>query len=97
MRRILLLLLAFALFGCAGTARSGEPEPIADPWSASCPSGTLAVYSAHNATCEAPHPCISNADCGYLEIDKLPPRVGYCDSGMCKAACGSGISRPCIN
>ncbi len=98
MKAVAILLIALALSGCASqVAQLPSANATADPWSAACARGTYAVYSGDNFTCVAPRSCASSKDCGYLEIDKLPPRVGYCEQGRCMAACGSGISRPCVN
>ncbi len=98
MKAAFLLLIALALSGCSSqVAQLPSANATADPWSAACARGTYAVYYGDNFTCVPPRPCSTSADCSYLEISKLPPRVGFCEQGRCMAACGSGISRPCVN
>jgi hypothetical protein len=95
---IVAAIAVFALSGCAAK----EPQRIQDPWSENCSAGTYAIFgtsdtSGANVSCEAPHACSNETDCAYLEIGKLPPRVGACVAGACRAYCGSGIIRECYN
>ncbi|MFN7991530.1 MAG: hypothetical protein U0R44_05210 [Candidatus Micrarchaeia archaeon] len=94
MKPYLLLIGAILLAGCS--AQKGA-ETFKDPWSGNCSSGEYAVFSANGSVCEPPRACLSDLDCKYLEVDKLPPRVGSCSGGRCTAFCGSGMIRECLN
>jgi len=103
---IAIIVAVIVVFAFAAVALSGctakEPQRIPDPWSENCSAGTYAIFntsdtSGANASCEAPRACSNESDCAYLEIGKLPPRVGACVAGSCKAYCGSGIIRECYN
>src|SRR4029453_6667211 len=72
MKLLVVGLLILLLYGC-----TQKPEGIRDPWSANCSSGTYSV----NGSCEQPRSCVSDSDCSYLEVGKLPPRSGICVSG----------------
>jgi hypothetical protein len=105
-----LIIFGFGLLACSRQENpAGQPisvQPVSGPqpefmniFSKDCPEGQFAVFENANATgtprCEPPRDCAQTSDCAYLEIDQLPPRVGYCENGTCAAACGSGIIRPC--
>jgi hypothetical protein len=85
-------LLAFS--GCA--AEKQKTSFKRDTWSETCPEGSYSVMDDDEGYVCAPlRTCIEDADCKYLELNKMPPRVGRCVDKKCKAYCGSGTEWEC--
>jgi|WetSurMetagenome_2_1015567.scaffolds.fasta_scaffold07499_6 hypothetical protein len=85
-------LLAFS--GCA--AEKQKTSFKRDKWSETCPDGSYSVLDDDEGYVCAPlRTCIEDADCKYLELNKVPPRVGKCVERKCKAYCGSGTEWEC--
>ena len=84
-----LLLGAWILFPMLGS-----PQAIRDPYSVNCSAG---MYATEAAGCAPLVDCDSDIECKYLEKSTLPPRYGKCESGRCKAYCGSGRTMECVN
>jgi hypothetical protein len=80
-------------------SQNGADENLWNVYSKQCDAKQYAVYGTANASgtflCEESIACRTDADCEYLEIDKLPPRIGSCVNGSCTATCGSGVIRQC--
>lgn len=85
------------LAGCVSTGTQNQTSKVQDPYSVNCSSGTFAVFNGSKVICEPPRLCENDSDCAYLDVDGLPPRQGQCIFGTCKAACGSGLMRVCVN
>jgi hypothetical protein len=77
-------------------ARQSNADPISNIYSADCEEWQFGLYGDNGSiTCEEPRSCTTTADCDYLLIETLPPRVGSCEAGRCVAYCGSGVLRRC--
>ncbi len=95
--RAFIALSILLLAGCVSTEPQNQTSKVQDPYSINCSTGTFAVFNGSRVTCEPPRLCETDEDCSYLDVEGLPPRLGQCIFGTCKAACGSGLMRVCVN
>jgi hypothetical protein len=90
------LLAAFLLLASGCASKEEKTTYKRDTWSLNCPEGAYSVVSDEDGyVCSPLRSCVDDDDCVYLQLDKVPPRVGKCVENKCKAYCGSGDPWEC--
>jgi len=93
---IWLALFAAFLLAFSGCVSDKKTTFKRDTWSENCPNATYSVAEdMEGYVCTPLKTCAGDADCKYLDLNKVPPRVGKCVNQKCKAYCGSGTEWEC--